>query len=192
MKKVQFIGALLAAVIAAAPATGLASIPAFNNNAIVSEAATTKPSVIMVEPGNYYKDIFGYKLDGSAIMQNGDWSLIGDKNGSLYTYNSKTKQKKPLFDSPYNSNSKYPGTNVIMKDFKLCFQCDGNIVCYANNDVKKPVYHSCTYSSLTCANSKCSYYYFLESDGRLVIKRLYNGSVDITFDSSRCNFVRLV
>jgi len=193
MKTVKLIGALMAAVLAAAPVTGFAgNVLSFNDNAIVADAAVYRPSVIMVEPGNYFKDIFNYKLDGSAIMQNGDWTLAGDKNGNLYTYNSRTKQKNYLFRSPYNSNSKYPRTNVTMKDYRLCFQSDGNIVCYANNDVKKPVYHSSTYSTLTCANSNCLYYYFLESDGRLVAKRLYRGGVDTIFDSARCSFVRLV
>ncbi|WP_028517730.1 hypothetical protein [Ruminococcus flavefaciens] len=196
MKKVKLVGALLAVVMASAPITGYTGdVLSFSDNAIVAEAASSRPSVIMVEPGNCHMDIFGYELNGSAIMQNGDWVLKGDKNGDFYTYNTRTKQKKVLFKSPYNSNSKYPGTNEKISKFKVYFQSDGNIVIYSTTNPKviRPLCHTSTYSNLTCEKGDCCYYYFLESDGRLVAKRIYkNGKSDDIFDSARCKFVRLV
>ena len=80
MKKVKLIGALLAAVIAAAPATGLTSIPAFNNNAIVADAASSKTIYV-----KSYKNI---AISGtSSIIKNDIWELVADSNGDLYCRN---------------------------------------------------------------------------------------------------------
>ena len=190
MKKAKVIGLFMAAILAGAPATGLAqNVLPISDNAIVAEAAG---SIIMVEPGNCRMKLFDFKLDGSAIMKNGNWVLKGEKNGDLYIYNTVTKKKKYLFKSPYNANSKYPKTNEVMKSFTLYFQGDGNIVAYANGKTNRPVYHSATYSTFTAEAGDCSYYYFLEDDGRLVIKRIHSKGADVIFDSSRCGFVRLV
>lgn len=193
MKKVKLIGALMAAVLAAAPVTGLTSIPAFSNNAIVAEAAG---SLIMVEPGNCKQtSLYTFDLSqtkNTVLMKNGGYSLIAEPSGRLYIYNNNTKKVvKYLMNYSYKGKT-YPGTNSVISKLRIAFQPDGNIVCYAvfGNTVR-PLYHSRTYYTKTCMNSTCCYYYFLEADGRLVIDQLYSGTNEI-FDSARCNFVRLV
>ncbi len=198
MKKVKLIGALLAAVIAAAPATGLTSIPAFNNNAIVAEAAG---SLIMLEPGNI-KKTYLYTFDlsqtsNTVLMKNGDWSLIAEPSGRLYTYNTRTKKVGKMLNDYNYKGKKYPGTNSVISKLRIIFQTDGNIVCYAVfGKTIRPLYHSNTYSNLTVDDGDCLYYYFFENDGSLNIQRIYkgkkSGKSDTIFDSKIDNFFRLV
>lgn len=198
MKKVKLIGALLAAVIAAAPATGLTSIPAFNNNAIVAEAAG---SLIMLEPGNI-KNTSLYTFDlsqtkNTVLMKNDGYSLIAEPSGRLYIYNNKAKTVVKYLNSFSYKGKKYPGTNNVISKLRIIFQTDGNIVCYAVfGKTIRPLYHSNTYSNLTVDDGDCLYYYFFENDGSLNIQRIYkgkkSGKSDTIFDSKINNFFRLV
>ena len=199
MKKAKLIGALLAAVIAAAPATGLAgNVLSFNDNAIVAEAKTLGYSLIMVDSGNYKRtELFSFDLstkEKTIIMKNGDWSLVAEPSGKLYTYNSKTKKVgKWLNDFAY-VGKKYPGTNDTIRNLRIAFQTDGNIVMYAVcGKTSRPLYHSHTYSQLTVDKGDCIYYYFFDADGTLRALRIYSGGkYDEVFNSKRNNFFRIV
>ncbi len=157
MKKVKLIGALLAAVIAAAPATGLTSIPAFNNNAIVADAASSKTIYV-----KSYKNI---AISGtSSIIKNDIWELVADSNGDLYCrnlvvscppkhYKTINNGDKVDFYSPYDVYSIYPNKGVYIKStsntmkYNIYLQADGNLVAYLKNNTDLPLWHTNSYSN---------------------------------------------
>ena len=87
MKKVKLIGALMAAILAAAPVTGFAgNVLSFNDNAIVAYAApyNSAPKFILTDTKTGSpKLITGTR----ALLQNGGWYLVADSRGEFFCHN---------------------------------------------------------------------------------------------------------
>ena len=158
MKKAKIIGALLAAVIASAPATGLTgNVLSFNNNAIVAEAASSTTI--------YVKTNKNIPISGTtSIIKNDTWELVADSNGDIYCRNlvvsCPPKHLKTIvngdkvdFHSPYDIYSIYPNKGVYIKStdntmkYNIYLQTDGNLVAYLKDNTGLPLWHTNSYSN---------------------------------------------
>lgn len=145
MKKANLIGALLAAVIAAAPATGLTgNVLSFNDNAIVAEAASSA-SMVVSNGKNVYFKMWGQNCE-RIILQNDIWELVSNSNGDLFSRCRKGNGRKSFFNNPYTKYSIYPGTNKPIvnqngnMNYSVLLQSDGNLVAYLNDANHNPQY----------------------------------------------------
>ncbi len=139
MKKANLIGALLAAVIAAAPATGLTgNVLSFNDNAIVAEAASS--ASVTVKNGQNKAFAVSGQNSTPIILQNDTWELVGNSNGNFYSRCRKGNGHKEFYTRPseWTKDSKYPGKNINLIDengnmnYSIYLQGDGNLVGYLN------------------------------------------------------------
>lgn len=158
MNKAKIFGVLLAAVIASVPATGLTTTVFHDtSNTIVAEAVS---NYITVKPG--YNSIIRNYGKRTVVLQNGNWQLIMDYNGDIYTYNTANGIRKYLrtidtenrvhdFYNQYCRGSQYPGKGTTIKDmnnvldYSIYFQGDGNMVAYNKGDTGQGLWHSYTY-----------------------------------------------
>lgn len=145
MKKANLIGALLAAVIAAAPATGLTgNVLSFNDNAIVAEAASSA-SMVVSNGKNVYFKMWGQNCE-RIILQNDTWELVSNSKGDLFSRCRKGNGRKSFFNNPYTKYSIYPGTNKPIvnqngnMNYSVLLQSDGNLVAYLNDANHNPQY----------------------------------------------------
>ena len=139
MKKVKLVGALLAAVIAAAPTTGLTgSVLSFNDNAIVAEAAgytwqkgqtngswnTSSKRVTQSQRFQWFA------ATDKTIFRTGNYSIWLSKKGKLI-FSKKGEANRAIFDySKCITEKWYNKEQRPMTDFALYLQADGNIVVY--------------------------------------------------------------
>ncbi len=213
MKTVKIIGALMAAVLAAAPVTGFAgNVLSFNDNAIVADAANYTPynnARSIVSAGSTF-----YITGQKAIMQNGYWYLVADSRGEIFIHNIKTNVKKNLkirhntgkiedFHCPYDKYSVYPGTNTkimystnsgsVYMHYTLNFQGDGNFVSYMGQS-SRALWHTDTWRFNA---SNVRFQYELTENGIFQIRRIFTsginkGKSDIIWKSDSNQVVRAV
>ena len=180
MKKARFIGILMAAVMAAAPVTGLTgNVLSFNDNVIVAEAAWY-PSSILITGGNrvlWTSD----SLYNFPQFQNGDYQLYF-RSGRIVITKTIQKQGKK--------------TEIITRMFEtggnmLALQEDGNLVTYTNNG-KTPTAHSNTYDTTKMTKHGYNYKYSLTKEGNFIIQRINpTGNVYTIWDSSKDTMYRI-
>lgn len=182
MKKVKIISALMAAVLAAVPVTGVANnVSLLKTNPIVANAdsawtkwdlsAAKTTYLITSKTTNKYQTV--YASDTKPFLKNGDWYLFLKANGDLVSINIRTNRMKYVFDAPERIGKRHPVTGRKINYYKLYMQGDGNFVVYANGDLSMPFYHTHTYDSGYNVDHGCSFIYSLTSNGNLSIVRQY-------------------
>jgi hypothetical protein len=183
MKKARFIGALLAAVIAAAPATGLTnSVLSFNDNAIVADAAdhtwrtgqtnaSWKTSKKRVTQGQRFQ---WFVTTDTPIFLTSPYSIWLSKKGKLI-FSKKGEANRVIFDySKYIDERYLDSEGQVMTDFALYLQADGNIVVYnirKNGNKHRIVDPVAISNTWMFGSSDVDFTYELTSDGVFQIKR---------------------
>ena len=186
MKKVKLIGALLAAVIAAAPATGLTGNILSVNNIIEAAVSIHPNGPDEFWPGDRFpshgNSTYTVNFEGSNIFfaSTGHNDYIRQsKNGTkrLYLYDNGTLVVK--IRTGYRNNYQWKDYKTLFKPkgkysrCMLAMQWDGNFVIYANHDYRMAINHWGAQPNLAYNGNK--YTFTLNDSGEINIA--YNGIV---------------
>ena len=207
MKKARFIGALMAAVMAAVPFMGTAKNMGINS--IEAKACNSyltfggldayRYGVRIDEPNKQgwviHSDVYTC-LESYGQSDYCDFSTLRFYNGILTIQ----RYKKVLKYGP-NAWQSYNTFYLNTGGDRLAFQLDGNLVAY-DSKTGRPTAHTNTYNQNKATNQGYAYEYVLTDDGRLLIYRFYpgyntsyygpiKGKYEIIWDSSKDKMYRI-